>query len=348
MRAVLSKEDLAKYPFTVEAAEYIKRADLTLSDLVEPGFRLILDRAVERVKSAIELGRIKTDLSDVEVEILSYPTAMAILSIIGEPALSRRYAVAEAKRIYEELRLDDDLKIAYLCESNFDWRVRFVDVGLFEIYFVDYLKTAPLFHAPSWKLVNRLVFNGWVRIRKHELARLTAEAVRVRIVEKLILPKPPIAVPPEIMSVIDDIRRLFESRRKIIRAEEEHAGPVVEEAFPPCIRAILSDLLKGSTISHMARFALTAFLLNVGKSVDEVVELFSSSADFSQSITRYQVEHIAGLRGSHIKYSPPSCSTLRTFGLCIAGDPLCNRVKHPLTYYKIKIKERKKGESGVE
>lgn len=343
---VLSREDLAKYPFTVEAVEYVRRADLTLGDLVEPGFRLILDRAVERIKSAIELGRIRTDLSDVEVEILSYPTAMAILSIIGEPALSRRYAVSEAKRIYEELRLDDELKIAYLCVRNFGWRVRFIDVGLFNIFFVDYLKIAPLFHAPSWKLVNRLVSNGWVRIRKYELARLVAEAVRVRIVEKLILPKTPIAVPSEIMNVINDIRSLFESRRRIIRAEEVYAGPVVEEAFPPCIRAILSDLLKGSTISHMARFTLTAFLLNVGKSVDEVVELFSSSADFSKNVTRYQVEHIAGLRGSHIKYSPPSCSTLRTFGLCIGGDPLCGRVKHPLTYYKLKAREG--GKSGGE
>lgn len=344
MKPPLSKEDLAKYPFTAEAVEYIKSADITLGDLVEPGFRIILDRAIERIKSAIELGRIKTDLTDLEVEILSYPVTMAILSIIGEPALSRRYAVAEAKRIYEELRLDEDLKIEYLCKSNFNWRVRHVDIGVFEIFFADYLKITPLFQAPSWKLVNRLVYNGWVRVKKHELARLVAEAVRVRIVERLILPQPPITVPSEVMDVINDIRKLFESHRSMIRAEESYAGPVVEEAFPPCIRAILSDLLKGSTISHMARFALTAFLLNVGRSVDEVVELFSSSADFNENVTRYQVEHIAGLRGSHIKYSPPSCSTLRTFGLCISGDSLCLKVRHPLTYYKAKVREGRKTE----
>ncbi len=350
MRGAFTKEDLAKYPFSVEAVKYVEGVGLTLSELAKPGYRVILRRAVERIESAVKLGRVKTDLTDVEVEILSYPAALALLTIVGEPPLFRRYAVAEAKRVYEELRVDEDWKAQYLAESNFRWRVRrCAEAGFFEIFFADYLSVAPSFHAPSWKLVNRLVSRGWVRVQKYELARLIGEAVRARIASRADSPPPSIVVPEEVARAAEDLRKLFESFRKYIKIEEEYAGPVVESAFPPCMRSILSDLLKGSSISHMARFALTSFLLNVGKSVDEVVHLFSLTADFNENVTRYQVEHIAGLRGSRIKYTPPSCSTLRTFGLCVGSgvDPLCARVKHPLTYYKIKVKSSK-GESEVE
>ena len=350
MIGALTKEDLAKYPFCVEAVKYIEGVGVTLSDLAKPGYRVILRRAFERIESAVKLGRVRTDLTDLEVEVLSYPAALAILTIVGEPPLFRRYAVAEAKRIYEELRVDEDWKVKYLAESNFNWRIRdSSEGGFFEMFFVDYLSVAPSFHAPSWKLVNRLVSKGWVRIQKYELARLISEAVRVRIVDRAESPPSGVVVPEEVAKVAEEARKLFQSYRKVIRIEEEYSGPVVESAFPPCIRSILSDLLKGSSLSHMARFALTSFLINVGKSVDEVVSLFSLTADFNESVTRYQVEHIAGLRGSRIKYTPPSCSTLRTFGLCVGleVDPLCSRVKHPLTYYQIKAKG-KKGEGKVE
>ncbi len=340
----LTKEDLAKYPFCNEALKYVENLGVTLSDLCKPGYRVILNRAVERIRSAINFGRIRTDLTDLDVEILSYPASLALLAVISLPPLYRRYAVAEAKRVEEELRVDEDYKVKYIAESEFGWRVRLVRPGMYEMFFADYLSIAPRFRAPSWKLVNRIMVKGWVQVNKFDLARLISEAVRIKIASRADSPSPvDMVVPDEIARMAGELRGLFESRRKVIELEEEYAGPVVEEAFPPCIKAILSDLLKGSTLPHMARFTLTSFLLNVGKSVDEVVSLFSLTADFDEKITRYQVEHIAGLRGSRIKYTPPSCSTLKTFGLCIEGDPICSRIKHPLTYYKIKMRELSSG-----
>ena len=338
MKVNLTKEDLAKYPFCREALEYVESIGLTLNDLAKHGYRTILNRAIERIKGAIEYGRIKTDLTDLDVEILSYPASLALLAVIGLPPLYRRYAVAEAKRINEELRIEDDIKVLLIAEKEFNWRLKLIQPGIYEMFFIDYLSIAPQFRAPSWKLINRLLVKGWVKIHKTDLARLIAEAIRIRISKRAEKSPLNLVVPDEIARVAEEIKKLFESRRKFIEIEEEYAGPVVEEAFPPCIKAILSDLLKGSSLPHMARFALTSFLLNVGKSVDDVVALFSLSADFNENVTRYQVEHIAGLRGSRIKYTPPSCSTLKTFGLCIEGDPLCNKINHPLTYYKLKVK----------
>jgi DNA primase large subunit len=75
--------------------------------------------------------------------------------------------------------------------------------------------------------------------------------------------------------------------------------------------------------------------------VDNVIDLFRSISDFDERMTRYQVEHIAGTRGSRTRYVPPRCDTLRTHGICISMDEICRKVRHPLTYYRRKLKNIK-------
>ena len=89
----------------------------------------------------------------------------------------------------------------------------------------------------------------------------------------------------------------------------------------------------------MERFALTSFLIHAGMEIDDIVKLFVSVTDFDEAFTRYQIEHIAGLRGGRTRYTPPTCSTLRTHGVCIKPDRLCQYVKHPLSYYRIKVRD---------
>jgi DNA primase large subunit len=89
----------------------------------------------------------------------------------------------------------------------------------------------------------------------------------------------------------------------------------------------------------MERFALTSFLVNVGMDIDEMVELYTSVTDFDESLTRYQIEHIAGMRGGQRKYSPPTCSTLNTHGICREKNSICQYVRHPLRYYQVKSKQ---------
>jgi DNA primase large subunit len=76
--------------------------------------------------------------------------------------------------------------------------------------------------------------------------------------------------------------------------------------------------------------------------VEDVVNFFRSVSDFDERMTRYQVEHIAGVRGSRTKYIPPRCDTLRTHGICHIPDEICKSVRHPLAYYRKKSKTIKK------
>jgi DNA primase large subunit len=144
-------------------------------------------------------------------------------------------------------------------------------------------------------------------------------------------------VPPPIQEKLDQIGKVFEENRSRLGAEDLPAE-MIREAFPPCIRYCMEGLLSGRRASHMERFALTSFLVNVGMPIESMVDLYVSVTDFDEQMTRYQIEHIAGIRGNKTRYTPPLCDTLRTHGICRSKDDVCNRVKHPLSYYRIKAK----------
>ena len=113
--AGFTKSDLAKYPFLKETARYISPLDLQIEDLTSPGMHLILDRAVERVTSAItELNvRPLTDeqgnrykSKTCKAEIFSFPVAIMLVSATDNSLIKKRYALAEAKQATSELVLN--------------------------------------------------------------------------------------------------------------------------------------------------------------------------------------------------------------------------------------------------
>ena len=99
----------------------------------------------------------------------------------------------------------------------------------------------------------------------------------------------------------------------------------------------------GKPLSHSGRFAVVTFLHRIGMPVEDIAQLFKNGPKFNMNTTMYQIRHIIGEEG-HVDYTPPTCVTMRTEGLCFAaGDPLCARVKHPLSYYKAKRRPKPKG-----
>jgi DNA primase large subunit len=122
----------------------------------------------------------------------------------------------------------------------------------------------------------------------------------------------------------------------------------VLEAFPSCIKGVYDSVSTGRPASHLGRFALTSFLLSVGMSAEDVFKFFRSVSDFNERMTRYQVEHIAGSRGSGTKYTPPNCSTLRTHGICVSPEPECRGAVNPLVCYKRKLRNIPEEEQSTE
>jgi DNA primase large subunit len=342
--ASFTKSDLAKYPFLKETARYLSPLDLQIEDLTSPDMHQILDRAMERVTLAITELAVRplnddqgnSVIKDLQKEIISFPVAIMLVSATGHSLIKKRYALAEAKQATNTL-FSESKELILKVALDFDWKIALnpsaANVFDFVLYFSDFLQNASHLHDAKWKLVNSKLSDGNVYLNTHDVVRLLQEEIKRRI-EKRFSNISIDRYPPEISELAEKLKTLAAER--IEQTETDFPKVVVQEAFPPCINALYDAASKNHHLSHTGRFALTTFLVNIGMSVESVTGLFTSFSDFNERLTRYQVEHIAGERGSGTKYTCPQCSILQTHNVCKNRDDLCKRIYHPLKYYKNK------------
>jgi len=254
--------------------------------------------------------------------------------------IKKRYALAEAKQAHLDFQGESVEKIMAIAR-DFDWGItRNEESGIpldyFSVSLVDYLRNVTHLREEKWKLVNRLLLHGRVYVNQHDLSRLLQEEIQRRIDARLSTKE----IPEFPQPITDVAQKLVEmAKEKIGESEMEGFPKVVSQtAFPPCIVTLYDSASHGRHMGHVARFTLTSFLLTIGMPPEKVAEAFKSSSDYNARLTRYQVEHIAGSKGSGTRYTPPSCSTLQTHGVCTNADELCSRVRHPLNYYLRKQK----------
>ncbi len=353
MSLMLTKEDLAKYPFLKQSAAYIESLQLNLSDLAADDYSGVLRKALGRIRDSIDRVVSPVDLSDPDSEILSYPLSLALVYASKSNWLLNRFATIEAKRVEEELRKEPGDKILDVAKSGFSWEIENANLKLeyedlpFSIPLQAYLEASSGFNDAHWKLINRYVKGGRVFLNSGSLVRLVSEAFKTKIIKRASERElHNFRLPQAFATHLDEILKYAQENMQF---DDELPQGLVSDARPPCIVAIMEDVKAGKSLSHMARFALTTFMVNVGESVDEVLKIFGNVADFDEGKAKYQIEHIAGKIGSRTKYSPPKCDVLRSFGLCVGMDEYCRNVKHPLNYYRKKLKKmgRAGGKTGA-
>ncbi len=334
---------LARYPFLTSAARYVENLDFSLLDVLrDMVFMGVRERGHLRVRESLE-ARI-TPVGDLDerqalMELLSYPVARMIVSCIKDGYLIRRYSLAEAKLASGYLEKEDNKLIVQVA---LDLGIKVLQKnGDFQLHFTDYLKPARTMQDPRWKLVNRRMEKGMVPVSRRELARLLQNTIASKIEKSLPL-EVPSGVCKSLENEINDIQEVLGEKKSEYQLEA--SGPIEAGCFPPCISYLLASTQSGMNLAHSARFALTSFLLNIGMKVEDVIRIFQVSPDFQEDIARYQVEHIAGATGT--TYTPPSCKTMKTYGNCTGGDKLCQRIFHPLSYYKQRLKEKNEETGG--
>jgi DNA primase large subunit len=341
MQALLTKLDLAKFPFTTEASDYIKSFNIEPIELARPELVQILERAMDRIRQGVFTGKIPAELTQEDIDILAYPTALMLISAIGDDRARRRYALAESKRAYQLLRDELPDKLLQIATRSFSWDAKIVDrdVGVshfeFALRFEEYVRNSARIRDLKWKLVNRVLSEGYVLLPREDFARLLEEEVQAKILEKTAISQ--LTLPEELERYVEPLRSTITARSMQLSADEMPKAAMAA-AMPPCMINLLSLLRSSKHISHMGRFAMAAFLLNIGTGEDELLKMFNSFTDFDERVARYQVEHIAGRRGSRRKYTAPNCSTMRTHGLCVNPDALCATITHPLSYYRKKAR----------
>ncbi|EJG06855.1 MAG: DNA primase large subunit PriL [Methanofollis liminatans] len=322
-------QDLAKYPFLEEAQDYVRRESGTLDILLksERG-RSLSDAAVTRVLDALSRKNpqeCRTYGRDAQEDLFSYVIARMLVSCLNDRLLIERLSQFEAQKAY--LSFIEEEK----AEKEEIARALGIDIGLNSLPVLTYVPLVSGLHEERWKLVNRSVKGGRVLLLRIEAEELIRERMREIIRERL-----PLSVPEEVC------RQFLPYTEAIAAAVQQQAleefGAVDESSFPPCISALIMAVTAGTNLPHVGRFALTAFLNNIGLSTTQIVEVFQRAPDFDLSMTMYQVEHISGRSGT--EYTAPACATMRTHGLCVRRDAICEKVNHPLTYYKRKKKMR--------
>jgi len=326
----LGTGDLARYPFLNEAGEYLRQSEFGWEELDRPDMADIIERAAERIQVGVS-GKVYDRVERYETEILTFlVTLIMVKSIAMEPVL-KKYALAEARRA--EKFLTEDLKkqneaqrralLSKIFGDLFGLTIGTTEDGrLFKVKVTDYLARSSHFHEQEWKMINRLVSGGQVYLGPDETVRLVRNELAVLInsrVHAMSLPALPKA-----------IKEKAEVLRIALAPHYEYTADAVTE-YPPCVKHAMEVMNKGENLPHSARLMLATYMLAIGKPTDEIVKMFKNAPDFNERITRYQVEHLAGSKGSRTKYFVPSCDKLRTENLCFATKD-CDGIINPTQF----------------
>jgi len=331
--------DKAKYPFLPQSRQHIANLGLDIVDLAATDG--VVDRARERITETYDFlidNELHEPYKKTEVEIASFPVAVIVIASVKDKTLIERYALSEAQKINKYLSKERDETIIKIAKY-FKWDIQPTKQSIFPytIHFANYLNSATkgrLVYSPKWKLVNRQLDKGRVSVTRKEVCRLLQEEIKAYIEDHIraLSKESIIKTPDNIQILIEEIKAEYNK----IKPQLTEFDPLVkaeESEYPPCIRNLFQRVGKAQHLSHTERFTLVTYLLHQGVSTDAILNLFSNVTDFKEKKTRYQIEHLAGKRGSRTPYRTYGCPSLQTHGVCVNPDAICKRIRNPLTYH---------------
>ena len=344
----MNSERIAKFPFLAEAHDFVDDSGASIADLItSPSYEPARSRGVGRIMDALEhsevryVPMVRASEYDRLMEVLSYPYARMIVSAVGERFLTKRYALAEAVRMNKILAGEDRDTIIEVSEQLNAPSSADAD-GIIRMKFTDYLRLATRMKSVEWKLVNCDIHSGMVCLPQDKFSRLMQNALQDKIESEL-----PLMTPDEFKPYLrDDVSKVMVALAEAKARFSPSGGELKRDFLPPCIAHILQMSRQGLNLPHSARFALVSFLNALGLQYDDIIKIFAESPDFDESKSEYQIKHIMG-RGDE-GYTPPECSTMKTYGLCFEPDALCQQewLNHPLSYYRAKVRMAEKTRNG--
>jgi DNA primase large subunit len=335
----------ARYPFLDASRDAVEAADVDLAALVQRGGPAV-ERGQERVQRALLEGTTEAEESQLwsdRAELLSYPVARVLVSLLDVPGATEKYAAAEAatarERFVEDFEADIELKSTaesrltlerLLADFGLSGRVEPTGNGRFSVEVTAYLELAGDLDDERWRLVGRPLDDGRVPVARAELYTLLREAIHHRVAEGL-----PLAVPEAIGEPLD--AELGAIRQDISDLDPPMAfDAVVPGLFPPCMRDLLTRIREGEALPDHSRFALVSFLVSTGLDDEEIVDLCDVSGTAAERI-RAQVERLDDEDGSAL--APPSCAVMDEYGDCVDTDETCETIQHPLSYYEKRLQQ---------
>ena len=327
----IGKEDYAKYPFLPETGDFVKKLNFTISDLLDSNYN-ILENAKNRIIYGFKHGISPTDISNVEIDIFSFPLALLLVKSTNNSYAFSKFALAESKRIENFLQNERQSVIPKLFEAMLKIQpIEINDDSIgkwdYKIPLNSYLPRSLHLRGANWRLVNRLVDQGFVYVKHKEIVELLRSEIYEMIITKLDETK----IPPSLLENQSISKTVKEIQNSTPRPPLDNRNIVFKGEYPPCVSKAIEMIKNGDQVKHYGKFLMTTFLLRAGKNCDDIVKMYPTSLGFNQNITRYQVEHIAGLKGGGTKYSVPSCKTMKTNDFCFKTEA-CGNITNPLQF----------------
>jgi DNA primase large subunit len=307
----------ARYPFLASAREAVRDANLNLAAVIagEGDRHPAVERGVERVRRALLDGTVRAPDDGrrwaTTAEVLSYPIARMLVSLLDAPGAVEKYANAEATTAYERFTSDfetpdDGLKStrgasltldAFLADFDLAGDITMREDG-FGVAVSTYISLVGEF-GDEWRLVT-------------------------------------LPVPDEIGAALAD--ELSELESSFTDADFSHdIDTLAPELFPPCMTELLSRARDAETLPAHSEFTLVSFLTSIGLDADEILSLCEVRSSGRGDRLRARIERLRDERTT--QFAPPSCATLQAYGDCVNKDQRCETVTHPLVYYEDALDE---------
>ncbi len=296
-----------RYPFTSTARELLKSEGLSaITDEVA-------ELAVKRINDSLSgktQKRVFAREEEKKEDLLSYAVARMILAHMRNGYIINKFAVNESKRVRYYLNDEPEETIDGIARGlgiTFTGRE-----GKIYVHLPVFLRFTP--RSPHYYLINRTIAGGLVQINSSEKKRMIEEAVRKHNERVPLVRNPPERIASAARKIIEGL-----PKRKIASTAK------LEDSHPPCIAELIDAVKRHQNLPHQARFYLAVYLIGIGLSNEQIIQFYSNFPDFSEKITKYQVEH-ARKRG----YTVPSCATVVGYGLCRAN---CG-INNPLNWHR--------------
>jgi DNA primase large subunit len=342
---MVSQSLIFKYPWLESAKKLLEKypqLNFSLDELLQ-NKSPVISAVLPRIKSIIEDGLERKeilreyDVNDIN-NIILFPVLKMVLSALKDRSIIYQVANAfskHAKELLDNERMKDgsaDAEKLVTIARDLGWIVEASDTKYgnelfsFKMQFEHYLPLSVKMKDPAWKLTNQKLRGGYVFLAGKDLTRLLEEYCKQKILEAGEINDPTlkekIRSSPVFSAFIAEVEELTKNKRVSYPIIEDYAHITQKELlFPPCVRVLYQKATQGINMVHLERLFFAFFLLNIGYSVEDVLDIYRNSPDFDDKIARYQIEHAAGQKGRGTKYRAHSCGKLKSYQLCYANDP---------------------------
>lgn len=357
----------ARYPFFDAAREAVGEVGAPVPELAESGAPAV-ERGRERVERALTEGTTApaepSRWSD-EAELLSYPVARVLVSLLAEERAVEKYATSEAAtaaarfaddvtggddglrsttdasvslpQILREFDLEDAVREERLAGAERNRSAGATDRDWYRVGVEQFLLLSGDW-GEAWRLVNRELADGEVRTQRGELYGSDGQGLLVEAVRRRVSAGLPFDLDEERRDALEDaLAEPLSSLRDLLgeRIVVGDIDAVLPDLFPECIDEI-RERAASEELDDTETFALLSFLAAIGLDAEGAVA-FCAETTLDPRQVRYAVERLGEKRGA--QYPTPSCETLSAYGICTNQNEHRERSSHPLVLYRERVRE---------